>query len=86
MQMFLTDRGRHWTRKAYPLGNGQPGKPGTLPFNATYGYGKANGGLWRRGNRLFSIAATDTGPRQVKNPGIGCSIDDGTTWSQLCLR
>jgi hypothetical protein len=73
------DGGAHWTRRT-----------GRLPYDRLWGWGYQRGGLWRRGARLFTLAAHQAGagrygPR-YDYAGIYCSFDEGRTWQRGCAR
>lgn len=90
-QLFRSaDGGATWTRVAYQLGIGQPGRPGTLPFNSA-GYGRAPEAapivLTAEGRLL--VPARFSGVVKgvdVDRSSVFCSTDLGRTWHLLCPR
>jgi hypothetical protein len=74
------DGGAHWTRRT-----------GRTPYNRLWGWGYQKGGLWRRGSRLYTLGAHQTGLTKDHWPrydyaGVYCSVDDGRTWARTCAR
>ncbi len=77
VQLFRSDdRGAHWTRIGYQLGDRQPGIRGSLPWIGTSGFVVAPGA-----GKLFATGADASG-----NARLFCSADGGRRWGATCPR